>query len=339
MNCPSCHALCQSSDQQCPACGLIFSKWEARHKSAAPSPDAAAAPRSRVWALLKRGLTAFVLLACLWEAFAFTLAVGWGRGFGQAAGGVVVVFILAWLLERQLQGLRRIWRGEEAPTGPGSLAGGVAGLLAAAFVGFVIMCLPYFMRPFTAQRAMHRAIEAKVPEAARLEVLDREGRRRAAEALAGFLQDADPLVRQGAAYQLGRLAGQPGVAAADIVPRLAAALQDPDNKVLRQAASSLGAWGSAAADVIPALLAASEREKTIPSAAAGALSRMELAGKAALIGALADPGSWTAQAAAYELGSMGPSAADAVPALEAALARAPSENRISFSLALDKIRK
>jgi HEAT repeat protein len=281
----------------------------------------------------------FVLFFLLWEVFAFTAAAGINRGWGQALGGIGATFILAWLLERQLKGMLRIWRGQEAPTGPGRLAGTLTILAAAAFAGFILMCLPYFMRPFTAQRAMLKAITSKVPEAAKLEALDAEGNKRVVETLAGFLKDADPLVRQGAAYELGRLAGKPGVAAADMVPQLAAALKDPEHAVLRQAAGALGVWGRQADAAVPALAEAMEAEQTIPSAAAHALAEMGPAGRGALIAALAEPYAWAAQAAAHELGQQGPQAADAVPALEAARDRAPAGAKISFELAVKNIRK
>ena len=145
-NCPSCKAKCQPQDTQCPACGLIFAKWEARQRLSLGLAPAAIppAPRTKAWALIQRGVTAFVLLFLLWESFTLTLATALNRGISQALFGIVVVFGLAWLLERELKGIRRVWRGEEVPSGPGKLAASLAIVSVVAFIGFIALAFMYF---------------------------------------------------------------------------------------------------------------------------------------------------------------------------------------------------
>src|SRR5262249_25542520 len=66
--------------------------------------------------------------------------------------------------------------------------------------------------------------------------------------LVAALKDADPAVRRGAAWALGR---QP--AANGAVPALAAVLADTDEAVRHEAARALGAMGESARSAVPSL--------------------------------------------------------------------------------------
>lgn len=76
--------------------------------------------------------------------------------------------------------------------------------------------------------------------------------RGAMDALAGRLSDDDADVRFMAAVALGRMG--PGEEASRIVPRLAAALEDPSHRVRRRAAQTLGALPDIAGEAVPALV-------------------------------------------------------------------------------------
>lgn len=179
--------------------------------------------------------------------------------------------------------------------------GNLAGMLAlGALLAFAWSCLPYFTRGLKAHQAALAAAQARVPELAQLGSASSERRRALAARLGPLLEDPDPAVIRGAAHYLQEL-------------------------------------GSDAAPALPALAARLEREEGVPSMAGGALARIGPEGKAALIAALGSKSYWARSAAAYELGRMGPAAADALPALRAAERRAEQSEKISLGLAIGRI--
>jgi HEAT repeat protein/lysophospholipase L1-like esterase len=135
--------------------------------------------------------------------------------------------------------------------------------------------------------------------------------------LVAYLKDADPGMRSGAAWALGRL-GSSGAAA---VPALAAALRDPDEGVRREAARALGRIGGAAR---PALVEAlCDERASVRWRAAQSLSGLGVGVDAvpSLIQALRNDDGYVRGFAAWTLGSLGKEAQDAVPALVEALQR------------------
>lgn len=242
-----------------------------------------------------------------------------------------------WLCAREFRAIRRIERGLEEPSGPEAASWLVFGLVGGGLTLYLLACLPYFLRPYRALRAMEAAIDAKVPGAAEPKKLDAAGRRRSAAALAAALSDADLQVRRGACWRLRPLAAFPDAGVAEqALPALEAALKDPDRRVVGYCADALGALGAAAAPAVPALSAALGSEQQVPSSVAQALASAGPDGKAALIEALSSGDFWVGAAAASALGDLGPSASDALPALESALAR-PGSDRVGLQLAIDRI--
>lgn len=110
-------------------------------------------PRSKAWALTLRGIIVLLLVGLVWEGFMYTLAMFWARSIGPALIVLLLTCGLSWLLEMELKAMRRIWRGDQTLGGPGRTAAVLAGVVAIWLVLFLLMCLPYFVRPFRTQQA------------------------------------------------------------------------------------------------------------------------------------------------------------------------------------------
>lgn len=199
----------------------------------------------------------------------------------------------------------RAWRGDPDPTGAEWAARTFAAVAVVWMGWYFLMCLPYFMRPYTMLKERKAAVLARVPEVARLETLDEAGLRALTTALLPIVADPDKNASAGAREALVRAAARPG-APKDLL--------------------------------IPFFVADLEETKMIPSNAAWALGVLGAEGRAALIAAVNGPGDWAPQAAAFQLSQMKPPAVDAIPALEEALAKGPEHRRVEFRLALDRIR-
>lgn len=129
------------------------------------------------------------------------------------------------------------------------------------------------------------------------------------------LHDESPAVRARAVEALGQ--HSPCV----VVPMLKDALRDGDAHVRIAAATTLGTLGGEAHPAIPQLVRSLADVNMIFSRlAAQALSRIGRRAVRALIAALLNPDSNVRREAAWALGQIGPAAAEALPALEAALA-------------------
>ena len=138
--------------------------------------------------------------------------------------------------------------------------------------------------------------------------------------LAQALKDPDRGVRRNAVRPLRRVvmrdrSSSDPAATRAVVTALADALKDPDGGVRRAAASSLGAIGPEAVDAIPALAATTmDPDPSVRDASIEALGRIgSPAAVPVLVQALKDPR--TASLAVRALGSMGPTARGAIPAL------------------------
>ncbi|MBI2384486.1 MAG: hypothetical protein HYV14_00575 [Elusimicrobia bacterium] len=211
----------------------------------------------------------------------------------------------AFLTGQQARAAARAWRGDPDPTGAEWAARTFAAVAVVWMGWYFLMCLPYFMRPYTMMKERQAAILARVPEVARLETLDEAGLRALTIALIPAAADPDKSTRAGAREALTRAAARPG-APKDLL--------------------------------IPFFLADLEETKMIPSNAAWGLGELGAEGRAALIATVTGPGDWAPQAAAFQLARMKPPAVDAIPALEEALSKAPEHRRHEFRLALDRIR-
>lgn len=211
----------------------------------------------------------------------------------------------AFLTGQQAVAAARAWRGEPGPTGAEWAARTFAAVAVVWMGWYLLMCMPYFMRPYTMMKERKAAILARVPEVARLDALDEAGLRALATALIPVVADPDKNAGAGAREALVRAASRPG-APKDLL--------------------------------VPFFVADMEATKMIPSSAAWGLGALGAEGRAALIAAVNGPGDWAPQAAAFELSRMKPPAVDAIPALEEALAKAPEHRRFEFRLALDRIR-
>ncbi|CAK9046925.1 unnamed protein product [Durusdinium trenchii] len=156
--------------------------------------------------------------------------------------------------------------------------------------------------------------------------------RRAADELAGLggpvvshllkaLEDEQNAVRRGAAAEL---LGKMGAAAAEVVPKLLKALEDPDVGVRSRAATALGQIGPAAAEAVPHLLEVlRDTDRLVRSHAAWALGQIGPAAAEAVPALLRtlpeDPDLVVRCNVARALGQIGPAAAEAVPQLLKAL--------------------
>jgi len=148
--------------------------------------------------------------------------------------------------------------------------------------------------------------------------------------LAGALNDDDPKVRRAAADALAWIAPD---MSRDVIPTLEAALEHDDRQVVAKAAEALWAMGAPAEQLVPVLiemLEVPERKpptrRPIPedSPAGRLLTRIGPEAKAAVpifINRLAHEDYGVAIGAADALGSIGPEAAEATPALGKALRR------------------
>jgi HEAT repeat protein len=142
----------------------------------------------------------------------------------------------------------------------------------------------------------------------------------AVSVLAQALKDPDNNVRRNAVRPLrrvvirGRSSGDPAETKA-VVTALADALKDPDREVRRAAANSLGALGPAAVDAIPSLAATTtDVDPSVRNATIDSLGRIgSPAAVPVLVQALKD--SQTGSLAVKALGSVGPAARGAIPAL------------------------
>jgi HEAT repeat protein len=158
----------------------------------------------------------------------------------------------------------------------------------------------------------------------------------AVPALIGALSDPDIFVRWSAARTLGRINAQAGASA---VPALARALSDPDLDVRLTAAATLEAYGQAARGAIPALADAVARgDVEFRRAAMYALQAIgpdaAQASLPNLIGDLRNEDPRVRRTAAETIGSFGPSARNAVPALRRALRDDDTDVRQAASDAL-----
>lgn len=155
--------------------------------------------------------------------------------------------------------------------------------------------------------------------------------------LTNLLYDPDPVVRQMAAFALGRI-GEP---AAPAVPALIEALADPAQHVRDFAAFALGRIGEAAAPALPKLIPAlSDTQPVVRLGAALALRQIGPAAEPAipaLVTALNDASHQVGQFAALALGQIGAKAAAAVPALIALLDTPDEDLRYSAAFALARI--
>jgi HEAT repeat protein/lysophospholipase L1-like esterase len=155
--------------------------------------------------------------------------------------------------------------------------------------------------------------------------------------LVAALKDADPGVRRGAAWALGR---QGRRAAAAAVPALAAALGDRDESVRRDAARALGRLGDAGRPARPALFRAlCDERASVRWRAAQSLSSLDVGAGAVpdLVLALRNEDPYVRGFAAWTLGAIGPDARAAVPALVDALQRDDGYERGGAAAALARM--
>ncbi len=149
--------------------------------------------------------------------------------------------------------------------------------------------------------------------------------------LIAFTQESDPGIRENALAFLGRLSQRDERLAKASVPFLAAALKDKEQGIRRTAASGLALAGPSASPARDALIGAlSEGNVDVAWFAAEALGNLKAEGRPAvpaLIEALTkrrdpdkDPEVELRVASAQALGSLGPVAVEAIPALEEAAA-------------------
>lgn len=149
------------------------------------------------------------------------------------------------------------------------------------------------------------------------------------------LAHADPETRTAAAWSLGRSRDLSGAAA------LVAALDDTDAAVRRETAAALGRLGEAADGVRAALYRAAgeDGDETVRWAAARALFDLGLklddVGRMAALASHSDP--YVRGFAAFSLGTLGPPAAFAVPALAEALRFDDAYTRGGPAIALAKM--
>jgi len=269
-------------------------------------------PAKPLWgAFLARGFVGlvlgFVTLDLSWDLLRAWLS---GRLDLSAEPAMHAAFLFgtagcAVLTGMQARAAARAWRGEPSPTRAEWAARTFAAVAVVWMGWYFLMCLPYFMRPYTMMKERKAAILARVPEVARLETLDEAGLRALTTALIPVVADPDKKASAGAREALVRVASRPG-APKDLL--------------------------------VPFFVGDMEATKMIPSNAAWGLAQLGEEGRAALIAAVNGPGDWAPQAAAFELSRMKPPALDAIPALEEALAKAPEHRRFEFRLALDRIR-
>ena len=145
--------------------------------------------------------------------------------------------------------------------------------------------------------------------------------RPAVNELVEALKDSDASVRESAAWSLSQM-GEAGMAA---VSALAASLSDPNPRVRCLSAVALRSIGSKTVDAVPALIKAlTDSEAYVRAPAADALRSIGPAAKDAVI-PLSDRLTakveqvYVMRSVSYALGSIGPQAAAALPALQEAL--------------------
>jgi HEAT repeat protein len=138
-------------------------------------------------------------------------------------------------------------------------------------------------------------------------------------ALVRAADTGNTVIRKACLDALGKI----GPDAAEAVPTLVAALNDPEDNVRQSAAEALGMIGPNAAPAVPALVAAlNDPEDNVRQSAASALGKIgpnAAPAVATLVAALNDPDGKVALSAASALGKIGSDTAEAVPALVAAL--------------------
>ena len=155
-----------------------------------------------------------------------------------------------------------------------------------------------------------------------------------AAALRPLLEDADLRVRVAGAVNLLRLEA---IEADVLLPALCDGLMHPEQVWANQAAMALSRLGPRAAAAIPILRAALWDRQPPNDAALDALATVGPDGVPVLAEALTHSDPILRSSAAYFLGSMGPGAQSAVPALQAALTNVSESFRRDIERALRRI--
>jgi hypothetical protein len=271
--------------------------------------DAAAAPqlKSRPGAALARVIVGLVLAYFAADHLRFYFGVPPYSSAGEPAVKTAFGFAglgCAFVALLQLRAAARAWRGAEEPNS--AWAGRTFGALFCVWaVWYFLMCMPYFMRPYTMGKERRAAVAAKVPEAARLDELDAAGVRALTVKLLPLLSDADTPTRVGAREVVARVASRP----------------DAPKDLL-----------------IPALIPELENEKFVHASSAWALGQLGEEGKAALLAAVAGPGDYAPQAAAMALSQLKPPPPGTADAIEKALLGARTKDaRSDLQYSLDRV--
>ncbi len=159
--------------------------------------------------------------------------------------------------------------------------------------------------------------------------------------LIAALLDDSPKVRANAAYALGAVGNTVESAVPSLLGPLVAALQDETPSVRGRAAFALGEIGSASASAVPSLLQLlDDRSFDVSRWVPEALAKIApedpnvISGLAAMI---ESTDKWQPFMAIRALGSIGPLARDAVPALLAALDQEEMEMTIEAAMALSAV--
>lgn len=153
----------------------------------------------------------------------------------------------------------------------------------------------------------------------------------AVPSLVKLLDDEDQHITSKAAEALERIG-------AVAVPELRKFLADPDIGMRMRAAEALSNMGKGAVDAAPDLIKAlCHKNFLLSKRVAETLGKIGPAVVAALIKVLGDTDEWARSRAAYVLGTIGPDARDAVPALTEALSDQIPDVRREAVIALGKI--
>ncbi len=173
--------------------------------------------------------------------------------------------------------------------------------------------------------------------------LGRIGDKSALKLITNAVEDNDPVVRLGAAWALLQFDNKNPDYIAIAVPRLAQGLERPDPRVRRLAAETLSQLGPAAAAAVPALAKriTDDEEPTVRISCAMALAQTGEAGRSAvpaLVQFLQTEPSGGRRAALFALGSLGPVAVDALPAIQREALQGPLFDRTLAAWAALKVR-